>query len=74
MFVIAKTQRDLSLGFLTRAGSYTRDPLDALRFVTRESATQRAGLVGTVIPVSEVCALPSVVESREAKLYSQRQS
>jgi hypothetical protein len=74
MFVIAKTQRDLSLAFLTRAGNYTKDPLDALRFVTRESATKRAINSGTVIPVSEACALPSVSESAEVQPCSPRQS
>lgn len=74
MYIIAKTQRDLSLAFLTRAGSYTKDPLDALRFVTRESATKRAINSGTVIPVSEACALPSVSESAEVQPCSPRQS
>lgn len=74
MFVVAKTQRDLSLAFLTRAGSYTKDPLDALRFVTRESATQRAGFAGTVISASEACALPSVSESKECMPYCLPQS
>lgn len=62
MFVVAKTQRDMSIAFLTRAGSYTKDPLDALRFTTREGAIQRAGFTGTVISVREACALPSISE------------
>lgn len=74
MFVIAKTQRDLSLAFLTRAGSYTKDPLDALRFVTRESAAKRAVNAGTVISASEACALPSVSESTECMPYCRPQS
>lgn len=74
MFVIAKTQRDLSLAFLTRAGNYTKDPLDALRFVTRESAAKRAVNSGTIISVREACALPSVSESVESQPCSQRQS
>lgn len=74
MFVIAKTQRDLSLAFLTRAGNYTKDPLDALRFVTRESAAKRAVNSGTIISVREACALPSVSESTEVQPCSRRQS
>lgn len=74
MFIIAKTQRDLSLAFLTRAGSYTKDPLDALRFVTRESAAKRAVNAGTVISASEACALPSVSESKECMPYCRPQS
>jgi hypothetical protein len=74
MFVIAKTQRDLSLAFLTRAGNYTKDPLDALRFVTRESAAKRAVNAGTVISASEACALPSVSESKECMPYCRPQS
>lgn len=74
MFVIAKAQRDLSLSFLTRAGSYTKDPLDALRFVTQESAIQRAGFAGVVIRVEDACELPSVAESKEERPYSRLQS
>lgn len=71
MFIIAKTQKDLSLAFLTRSGSYTKDPLDALRFVTRERATERAGFTGIVIRAADACGLPTFVESEECPLTSQ---
>jgi len=65
MFIIAKTQKDLSLAFLTRSGNYTKDPLDALRFTSRDKAEQRAGFTGTVIRASDAVELPSLSEPRE---------
>jgi len=65
MFIVAKTQKDLSLAFLTRSGSYTKDPLDALRFTSRDKAEQRAGFTGTVIRAADACELPSFAEPTE---------